>query len=352
MNIVVIGANGQVASEVALLLGAQPGLTLRPIVRTRGGSAFLRYNGIRVSHGSVTEPGAARRLLAGADVIANFALAGGTPAATRAGNDGIVTSIFEHAPAAAVIVCFSTLAVGGAYSETGAARKSAYGDVKLRGERLVARLAKAQSRKAYSLRLGHVAGDLQGITQLIRQDVLAPPCFIPDPERHSNTTYTATIADALMAIAEGRAGPPGEYDLVNVPQWSWRRLYEREAMRIGALLSIESGPARSGAPRTGMPRRTLLAAARRIANKETLERLAPLLPQRAYDQFKMAHYLGNARSEIAALAPRRKVSTDAMYWPGLPIREMPGLLSTDEALAKLPYTGNAVGDRWPPDLEI
>ena len=87
MQIILIGANGQVGAEITLLLANSAGIKVRPIVRSRSGSAFLRFRGVPVMHGSVSDPAQSKRLQDGGDVIANFALALGTPALSMANNE-------------------------------------------------------------------------------------------------------------------------------------------------------------------------------------------------------------------------------------------------------------------------
>ena len=90
MRIVILGGNGQVAAEVALMLANIRGIDVRPVARSKGGSAFLRFHGVSVIHGSITDLRQARLIQEGADVIANFALASGTPAAAFALNEKII----------------------------------------------------------------------------------------------------------------------------------------------------------------------------------------------------------------------------------------------------------------------
>jgi uncharacterized protein YbjT (DUF2867 family) len=71
-TVAVVGGNGQVAAEVVLRLAGRPGLNLRVIARSAGGSAFLRLRGIPVIHGDVSDPQQASRLLDDADVVAHF----------------------------------------------------------------------------------------------------------------------------------------------------------------------------------------------------------------------------------------------------------------------------------------
>src|SRR5260370_31003808 len=132
MRIVIVGSNGQVAAEVALLLASRPEVELRPLVRWRSGSAFLRHHGVPVQHGSITDPEFGANALAGADLIANFALAGGTPAGALKENQEIIRATFAYSAPTATNVFFSTLAVHGSFHENGRRHRSADGDLKLR----------------------------------------------------------------------------------------------------------------------------------------------------------------------------------------------------------------------------
>ena len=351
MRIAIIGANGQVGAEVTLLLARQPGVETQAISRTRNGSAFLRYAGVPVAHGEIDNPRRAPELIAGTDIVANFALAIGTPAASLAANARIVTRVFECAPPDATIVFFSTLAVNNRGDGAGSLR-SPYEKSKLKTEKLALDLAAQMKRKLYILRLGHVAGELQNIVSIWREELNDQPIRIPDPERASNVTHTAAIAEALIAIGEGRAGPPGRYDLVNTPQWSWRQVYEHEASKLGAPVSFERldplANARPGfvARAKGLAR--AIAAQPRV--RQALERALALMPVEFNEKAKAAYSVARMRSEIADLASPPSVRNAAALWKGLPVRLLDGARPTAEILRmpEFQFT-NQVGPRWPED---
>ena len=352
MRIAVIGANGQVGAEVSLLLARQAGVEVRAVSRTRNGSAFLRYAGLSVAHGEISDPARAPALLKEADVIANFALAIGTPAASLANNAKIVTRIFECAPPGATIVFFSTLAVNNRGDGAGGMR-SPYEKSKLKTEKLALDLAAKMDRKLYILRLGHVAGELQNIVSIWRDELKSQPIRIPDPDRDSNVTYTAAIAEALVAIAEGRAGPPGRYDLVNTPQWTWRQIYEHEAAKMGLPVSFKTLNPIADNARPGVLAR-LKGLARAIAGqprvRQMLERVLALLPVEFNERAKATYSVGRMRAEIADLSPPATVRNSAALWIGLPVRLLDGARPTVELL-RLPefqFT-DQVGPRWPAD---
>ena len=88
-RIAVLGANGQVGAEACLLLRNQPDVELIPICRNQRSSSYLRYHGIPCRHGLPADADQAGELLAGADVILDFALALGLPRDTRRINEAM-----------------------------------------------------------------------------------------------------------------------------------------------------------------------------------------------------------------------------------------------------------------------
>jgi len=353
MRIIVVGANGQVGAEVTLLLANAPGIEVRPIVRSRSGSAFLRYHGVRVMHGSISDPAQSRRLLEGADVIADFALALGTPAASLEQNEQILAQIFEGSPQSSTIAFFSTLAVLGSDGTSGSGGRTMYSKLKLRNERQVQALARKWRRRAYVLRLGHVAGAYQFINQLWRSEIEAGPVRLIDPERHSNVTFTETIADALCAIGEGRAGPPGLYDLVNQPQWSWRDIYTHEAERLGAPLVIVSSRDETDRKSTAAMslKARILAIIDRLGLREKAQMLVAELPETFNESAKAEHNASRARAEIAKLTHLLPIRNSAQLWPAIAVNNLTGLRETKSLLAGKVFVTDREGTkRWPPDL--
>ncbi|SIT58144.1 hypothetical protein BQ8794_50246 [Mesorhizobium prunaredense] len=355
-RIVILGANGQVGNEVTLQLANQRAIEVVPVVRSPSGSAVLRYNGVAVLHGSIDDPAQARRLQQGADVVANFALPVGTPSAMIEESAAIIDNTIACSPPGAVVVFFSTLAVLGVQDTSGRKHRSLYGNVKLRNEQQILALAKKNGRRAYVLRLGHVAGVFQTITGGIRAEIAAGPVSFIEADRRSNLVYTATIADALCAIAEGRAGEPGLYDLVNEPQWTWREIYEFEAARIGSPLQeaapISVTPMRqtSHLSVSGL-RQAGVTAVQRLGLKQVAMRFASALPRSLNEKIQADYNMARARSEIAALAVAQPVLNPAQNWPGLQTRGLPGLRATRELLDSQVFEPSGhVDNRWPKNL--
>jgi nucleoside-diphosphate-sugar epimerase len=350
MRLVILGANGQVGAEVTMMLANVVGVELRPVVRSRGGSAFLRYSGIPVLHGDVSNPDEARLLLSGARLIANFAIASGTPAEAISRNNEIIRQTFFASPPESTIVFFSTLSVHGQCDDEGRHAKTFYGEMKLKNERLVSLLSKRLGRKAYILRLGHVAGQFQNAADLIRREIEAGPVPMIDPERASNVTFTEMITEALLAIASEKAGPPGLYDLVNIPQWTWREVYAHEAQKLGKPLKIEKAQDNKQASQPSL-RLKAIKMAGQFGLKERLLRGASHLPGPINARLEADYYVSRASSEIQALKKQLSPANSAMYWPEVSPIHLSGVRTTRELIDAGAYPIYDKGkQRWPIDL--
>jgi nucleoside-diphosphate-sugar epimerase len=336
MRIVLVGGNGQVGAEVALLLSRQSGVDVQTISRSREGSAFLRLNGIQVTHGDISKPEDARRILDGGDVIANFALALGSPASAVARNKTIIQNCFDYSPQHSTVVFFSTLAVHGEYSPDGRRQSTFYGRLKRQNEAQMQKLSRQKKHNAYVLRLGHVMGDYQRLNELIRDEISNPPVFLPYPDRLSNVTATVTIADALLAIASKRAGPPGIYDLLNQPQWNWREVYECEAKRQN--IEVQFGAPNSAAGETAGIVNVIRNRAIRILSapnlRQTVLNLSSRLPDKLFASIKAEYSVAATRADIAQLTAPAKATNSVHHWPSLESKNLPGLKETRQLIER------------------
>jgi nucleoside-diphosphate-sugar epimerase len=355
-KVAVLGANGQVGAELCLLLARTPEVDLVPIARNRSGSAFLRWHGIRCRHGRPAVAAEAPGLLADCDVVVNSALASGTPAQMRRTEDAMVTNAFACSRPGATIIHFSTQNVYGDPTRDRMIRwRSLYGRAKLATEARVLSRARRTGKPAYILRLGHVCGALQQISHNIRQEITENRVVLPDRDMDSNTVYTATIVDALLSIIR-RKVRPGTYDLMNVPQWTWRTVYEYEARATGYELNptIVASPAAA----TPVLRRVIrgmadvagASFARQLA-ASALARLPPTLSERGQAWW----YRKRARSEIASVfRAATPTYADHLAWRSNGGVFIPALMSTELALANSDATGLATPEvaKWSEDLRL
>ena len=358
-RIAVVGANGQVGSEVCLLARREPGLFIVPICRNRLGSAFLRSQGVRCRHGLVADPHETPRLIGDCEVIANFALAGGRPKDAAQRNTAVIEASTRLSPPGATIVYFSTQNVYGDASPGARLRwRNLYGREKLRCERLSERLARVEGKRLFVFRLGHVTGELQTITADIRDRIRSGA--VPMPRgggRLSNTTHVVTIVEALTKVLAG-VEPPGVYDLMSSPQWTWREVYEYEAEKLCLELTIEPIPSASEGRRgealalgKDAGRRIVRAVQRSAGLKEAGRIALAFLHERHGERSQAAFWRSRAAGEIAALTTRESPH-DALDWEPNGKAFLPSLTPTIDLLraGKGSIPAGLPTDPFPPDL--
>lgn len=232
LKIGVLGANGQIGTELCILL-RKAGAEVIPVVRNEIGAAFLRHSKFECRVAEVASPDGAKNALRGIDVVVVSAYEmdiWGTSRKSFAANRAIIRNSVEFSSPGAVIIYFSTIrAFSGRVDEKTPMLgiPKSYDFEKRSLERILVRECMAGNRRGYALRLGHVFGTdtskARNITQAIvgRKEVDVQV----EPERLSNAVHIQTIMQAILACAKkNQAG--GVYTLVNVPQWTWREVLE------------------------------------------------------------------------------------------------------------------------------
>ena len=207
--------------------------------------------------------------------------------------------------------------------------RSAYGVEKLRCERDARAAAKRWGKPTWILRLGHVSGALQGIHHELRRLVLAGPVTVPEEgRRSSNLVHTVTVAEAVLRVGLG-SDPPGTYDLLSAPLWTWRDVLAEEAAAAGVPLRILSAdPAGDGRGLLRGVAARLLAAPR---TRELALSLIAHLPEKLNLEAQSRHFRRRAAAEIAALRAR-PASHAAFTFPALEARLLPSLTPTARLL--------------------
>ena len=336
-RIAVLGANGQVGAELCLLLAQDPSIDLIPVCRNRTGSAYLRWMGIRCRHGRPADEADAPFLFGDCDYILNSALASGSPAVMRRAEDAIVRNAFRCSPPHAKIIHFSTQSVyGDARSGKLIRWRSLYGRAKLATERCVRSEARRSGKSAYILRLGHVGGTLQDISNNIRREISEDRVVLPEVDSASNLVYTATIIDAILTVIRGGTAP-GCYDLMNVPQWNWRQVYEYEAASVGSQLR----PTVVRAPRPTSGARRLVGATVRVVSdlaggsmvRQMVASSLAHLPTDLSARAEAWWYCKRARTELAALG-HSQAAPEHLSWVANGTHFLPGLQPTVDVLAR------------------
>jgi nucleoside-diphosphate-sugar epimerase len=359
MRIAVLGANGQVGAELCLLLARQEKIDVVPVCRTRMGSAFLRSRGVACRHGDVGDAGQVPGLIGDCDLVANLALVGleQNYRESMAIHDRLIRHAARFGKQPGKHMYFSTMSVyGDAEVNQRIVFRNLYGREKFRCEN-VARTAGAKyGSETFIFRLGHVCGELQGITREIRQRIAQGPIPVPDLDRASNTIHVATILDAILQVAAGTV-VPGTYDLMNRPQWTWKEVFEYEGRILGVTPTFIAYEEATGRTVKDLlyryARQRLMAAASNPLARKAGSRFMALLPSELHFRLKARYSARAAGVEIGKLSVKQEPMDAVLRRPvGSNFLEVltptADLLRQPESHLSNPYHAVA----WPPDLPL
>lgn len=359
MRIAVLGANGQVGAELCLLLARQEGIEVVPVCRSRMGSAFLRSRGVACRHGDVGDAEQAPSLIEDCDVVADLALVGleQNYRESMAIHDRLIRHVARYGKQGGKHIYFSTMSVyGDARVKQRLVFRSLYGREKHRCEKVARASGKKHGRDTFILRLGHVCGELQGITREIRSRVEQGSIPVPDVNRPSNTVHVATIVDAILKVSAGTV-IPGTYDLMNRPQWTWKEVFEYEGRVVGITPTFTVCEEPAGTTVKAFlcryAKQWVMAAAFNPLARKAGSRFMALLPFEWHFRLKAKYSTRAAGAEIGKLSPMQE-PMDAVLRRPVGSNFLDALTPTADLLRRpefhLPDYDRAVA--WPPDLPL
>jgi nucleoside-diphosphate-sugar epimerase len=224
----IIGASGQVGTEVCLFLKTYPGVRPVAIVRSEVSGALLRRLGIEVRLCNLQEEQGCRNAFADLDLLVDFSVAPGEAADITAHYDRHIPRAIECIRAGARYVFISSINAFGMSSRFNRAKKyflphTIYAYTKRYGERLTERMGKKLGKETYVFRLGHVHGLLQRVSEETRHLVRGRYKCFQYPDTPSYTIFCHTIAEGLLHAAQGKERP-GIYTLISDPPWTWKEV--------------------------------------------------------------------------------------------------------------------------------
>ncbi len=230
LKIGLIGANSSVGTELCLLFQQDNDVKLIPVVRNILGAAYLKHNGFECRIGDVCKQKDAGRLLGDLDVvvIASYTYSPGIRGFNV--NKSIVESCVRHSKSGSTILYMSSIRAFAGKVDTQTPRihiPITYDRNKRRLEHILMNACKAENKKGISLRLGHVFGEHQSRTLALRERIASEPSLKiqVSANKASNLVHTTTIKECIKICATTNPNP-GIYSLVNIPQWTWKDVFD------------------------------------------------------------------------------------------------------------------------------
>jgi nucleoside-diphosphate-sugar epimerase len=340
MKIAIIGANGQVGTELSFYLRGQADIEVVPVVRNVLGSAFLDDQQFSCRVFDICDKAQAKEGLADVDVvvISSYVFRAGKES-QRLNRSMIENSISYSRPASKIIYLSSVRALGWRVDK-GTPRFAvprSYDRNKKLLEKYLLESCRGTGKTAIALRLGHVYGKNQPRTAEL-QKLLS--CGKPlelhvSASAASNVVHTATIANCIEVCAKSNI-KSDIYSLVNVPQWSWSSVFEYYN-DCGAKLEFRD-PGRRKSPVFRRVEQLFWKFVR--SNRETFAELRQFVPPTMEQKIQRRFAVRNAASEIAAVSQSRKriVEMREFRYKAMPEKFVPGLGESAKLLAteKLP----------------
>ena len=237
VRVAVLGAGGQVGSNLLSLLGNDEKIEAWGICRNEVTAAPLRLAGSRVRVGSVTQPEDAGRLFEGCDVVVNCAAASGPPATARKQDKAIMEALLAL-PRSIRLIHFSSV---GIYGSVIVPRRDGFRHPRPdwdfgRGKLYLEKLIKKSSgdRDVLILRLGHVYGAGQWVSRFVLEAASTAEWRLPfDGRLNSNAVHVRNAAEAVRAAI--LSGPvSGTFNLVDPGQSTWREIFDWTTDTVGA----------------------------------------------------------------------------------------------------------------------
>ncbi|MEK7256108.1 MAG: NAD-dependent epimerase/dehydratase family protein, partial [Bacteroidota bacterium] len=300
----IIGATGQVGTEVCLFLSTYQNVRPVAIARSSVSAAVLRRLGIECRVGALGDEAQCRELLHDCDLVVDFSAPVGDVKSINRHYESHISKALQYSPAHAKYVFISSINAFGMSEQFNRAKHyllphSIYAATKRFGEQKAINLGRKLGKESYVFRLGHVHGLLQRVSWETAHLVAGNYRRFEYPATPSYTIFCFSIAEALVNILEGKE-KPGKYVLISEPAWSWKEVLEYYAggKSLNVILTQ---------PEKTNPVRSLLSGLKKgissllIKYKDTLRaNVLPYFPDLEKKQ-KASHYTRRAQQQIAEM---------------------------------------------------
>mgnify|MGYP000846253724 CR=1 FL=1 len=243
MKIAVIGANGNVGTELCYML--KDNCEVIPIVRNKIGAVFLEHHGIKCRIGDILNSETAKLVLKDVDVVVNATwvsdrFTGSQTQGSKLINKTIIENLFKYTPKNSVIIYLSTIRAFANQVDPSTSKfwPPRYDVEKQFLEKIMKKNSSKYKKKGISFRCGHVFGEGQPNTREIRKTLLQNKNLKIDANSNSasNILHIVTLKDAIFKCLE-KGIRSDTYSLVNNPQWTWKEIYDY--YNVNCILKFE-----------------------------------------------------------------------------------------------------------------
>ena len=330
MKLAVIGANGQVGTELCFLL--RENVDLIPIVRNKLGKIFLEHNGFKCRIADISQEKDAEENLRDIDVVVITAyavdpLSGSQSQISKTINEKIIKNSVRFSSENSTIIYMSTIRAFAHKVDPTTSRfwPPRYDNEKQHLERVMLSECRKRRKRGFPLRIGHVYGENQGSTKNIKKILSNKKIVIQaSPESKSNVVHTVTLKDAILKCTQPEV-KPRVYSVVNHPQWNWKDVFEYYNKKT----QIEFKPS------TPMSRNTNDFLWKIIkSNRKYIIPILDHLPRRFDKDIQRKRSMKKILLEISMLKDEETVSSVDFGYKPIPGPFLPGLTETRELLKK------------------
>jgi dTDP-4-dehydrorhamnose reductase len=293
-RIAILGANGQVGSELAMLMYLSEDVHPVAVARSSYSLAPLHLLGIEchVANNDTVLADVLRSCGAAVELVHPWMSDIG--AMRRAISDRL-RLIDGALPAGAPMIYGSTQAV---YRlDPSMPRFTLYGSTKRHAERELERICRRRGRPLCILRLGQVNGAMQGATLSVMK-LLQRHDRVRVPDIPSFTVFVTSIEETVRRFVAGEV-PQGTYSMISDPAWSYAELAKWMAAEAGTDVEIQTVPL--PAARRKSVKSLARSAVAKVFNrhKDRLTALATAWMPYRYEAYRQAHYISLAAAQRA-----------------------------------------------------
>lgn len=232
INIVILGANGQVGTEVCLYLSMQPDVQISGMVRAQYGAILLELAGIpwTVLDYHKISPASAE-VLSHADAVVDCTFPAGQQQQLIPLIEQNTRAVMQVMKKGATYIHSSSISAFGMPNNSPALKnyriaRTSYAKVKRMAEKRITNLGKKHSINTCHLRLGQVHGVLQSVTRQLKSMIQRGGfTAIGDPDVLCNVAFAHSVAEAYKQAALGKIADGQIQTVVANPQWTLSQLY-------------------------------------------------------------------------------------------------------------------------------